>query len=25
VRANGHMLVLPTGRVDRLKQLVQRM
>jgi len=25
VRANGHMLVLPTGRADRLKQLVQRM
>lgn len=25
VRANGHTLVLPTGRADRLKQLVQRM
>ncbi len=24
VRANGHTLVLPTGRADRLKQLVQR-
>jgi len=25
VRANGHTLVLPTGRADRLKQLVERM
>lgn len=25
VRANGHTLVLPTGRADRLKQLVQRL
>lgn len=25
VRANGHTLVLPTSRADRLKQLVQRM
>lgn len=25
VRANGHTLVMPTGRADRLKQLVQRL
>lgn len=25
VRANGHMLVMPTGRPDRLKRLVQRL
>ncbi|HYT72123.1 MAG TPA: hypothetical protein VEK78_12125, partial [Gemmatimonadales bacterium] len=25
VRANGHTLVMPTGRPERLKQLVQRL
>ncbi len=25
VRANGHTLVMPTGRAERLKQLVQRL
>ena len=25
VRANGHTLVMPTGRADQLKQLVQRL
>jgi hypothetical protein len=25
VRANGHTLVMPMGRADRLKQLVQQL
>jgi mannose-1-phosphate guanylyltransferase len=25
VRANGHTLVMPTGRAERLKELVQRL
>jgi len=25
VRANGHTLVMPTGRADRLKALVQKL
>ncbi|PYO26664.1 MAG: nucleotidyl transferase, partial [Gemmatimonadetes bacterium] len=25
VRANGHTLVMPTGRAERLKQLVQHL